>query len=154
MAATGARLPTLPAPSSSRVPAAPSRAAVTSISTFRSAPGAKSRTSDRGRRATGAITSSGRAGCPCCAACTGSVADLESLAANLESVLDRESRRILGSPDQAGRIDREEADAVVIDQPVRVAERSLGRQRLVQIAGCGPSGARSIGWSIRSPVSG
>ena len=84
----------------------------------------------------------------------GGVADLESLVANLESVRDGESRRRLGSPDQAGQIDREEADAVVIDQPVRVVERSLGRQGLVQIARCGPSGARSIGWSSRSPVVG
>ena len=69
----------------------------------------------------------------------GYVGDLQGLAADLESVLDREGRRVLGLPDQSG-IDLEEADGVLLAQPVRLAERGVGRQRLVHVAGGGPPG--------------
>ena len=88
--------------SRSSVPAAPSRAAVTSTSTGRSAPGAKSRTSDRKpqRRPAGSRPA-GRAGSPCRP--RPARARRRSPASGRRPrrlVLDRKGRRILGAADQ------------------------------------------------------
>ena len=84
----------------------------------------------------------------------GYVGDLQGLAADLESVLDREGRRVLGSPDQRA--------GSTLKRPTECSSRSQYGWPSGASAGsvcstsrvAGRPAVRSIGWSTDRPVSG